>query len=831
MEINQEDLLKIALDRLDQEGLWFTTKDDKLYANAKDLYKLDEYGELTNKAKERLVNEVMQYLGDGASFLIEAVDQWIEDNLIEGILGYVDTLAMNFEIPEVTEEVTAYSENGIKDLGAEESEEADQLKDHTEKKTESKKLTEGVSWEYYNKFDGVNDKYFVPSGEGETLASQIVVAINQLIYKWYNDGDVYDNSSPCGLTGGANDMSSYANWLAKYVDGAKEILDTIFNLDYGDEGEYEKILRRLADEYLDLDFLKTAEVPKEGSIYNCDGPYKFEEMPEDEDLYESKKIIESKNNFEVNSFKELVEYAISTGWFDYDNADYYAEIMLEYLPKSIARKYDISDANQDTLKDIVNQMSNKQLEEFVKDYLEGDIDEYPPLNNGFVDTIFAYEWVNGKPIADLKDESLYESKENKMFKKKIESSETVWVVSGNYGEGWERLCVEDSKKEAEERLKEYDENEPEYPHRIMPRSVKFLENKKIEESLKSIVPELWKHKGEMPKIVYDFFNYDKGNIVAQDDRFWIEKHSQYTEIPDEQYDAVIDFVKKIFPTYKSLYEGKGIKITEEKSRLDGDETYVAKNSFGYNTIGLIIDNEGKQFQLVDGQVMNIFDKHKKLSKTMIRQKVQELVSNGYKEYKGYGSLAEGVEEKKVTESTSKSNLKSDGTWIVGNIEIDGNVYKVNAKVFLEGSEFGIDDGPVSKLWVAEGNKCIINYDRGWDIEPTEELKPVYQEILKQVIEFRNKNPYKVSESIEKALAEAFKKPLTEGNVIPRDWNKITYKSKIDTNAGKAGTIFEVTKDDFDTIETNTETGETFLVNWGLIRNPNLAEIIDIEKKV
>jgi hypothetical protein len=40
-------------------------------------------------------------------------------------------------------------------------------------------------------------------------------------------------------------------------------------------------------------------------------------------------------------------------------------------------------------------------------------------------------------------------------------------VQGNYGQGFETVCSEDSRKEALVRLREYRENEPEYPHRIV----------------------------------------------------------------------------------------------------------------------------------------------------------------------------------------------------------------------------------------------------------------------------------------------------------------------------------------------------------------------------
>ena len=70
-----------------------------------------------------------------------------------------------------------------------------------------------VDWSYYDKpeFKAINSEYLPARGEGETKATQIVTAVNKLVYKWYNDGDVFDNTG--ALSGWANDLSSYANWL------------------------------------------------------------------------------------------------------------------------------------------------------------------------------------------------------------------------------------------------------------------------------------------------------------------------------------------------------------------------------------------------------------------------------------------------------------------------------------------------------------------------------------------------------------------------------------------------------------------------------------------
>lgn len=168
------------------------------------------------------------------------------------------------------------------------------------------KMTESVNWDYYNKFDEITDKYMSSQGEGETLASQIVTAINKLVYKWYNDGDVFDNVHS-SLSGWANDLSSYANWLYKYCEESKPILYDIYGM--GDESDYETLLQELADACLNEEFLKEFEKPKQGSIYNCDGPFEFSEYNEDEeeeDYYdddeyldnmdESKRLNEERND-------------------------------------------------------------------------------------------------------------------------------------------------------------------------------------------------------------------------------------------------------------------------------------------------------------------------------------------------------------------------------------------------------------------------------------------------------------------------------------------------------------------------------------------------------
>ena len=140
----------------------------------------------------------------------------------------------------------------------------------------------GVSWSYFNKFDDILNKYMPSTGEGKTMASQLVTAVNKLVYKWYNDGDVYDNTH--SLDGLANDLSSYANWLYKYIPESSDILIDVYNV--RDDSEYENLLKMLCDELLVEDLLnKYALKPSINSIYssNLKNPFKFIEYDDDDD--------------------------------------------------------------------------------------------------------------------------------------------------------------------------------------------------------------------------------------------------------------------------------------------------------------------------------------------------------------------------------------------------------------------------------------------------------------------------------------------------------------------------------------------------------------------
>lgn len=140
-----------------------------------------------------------------------------------------------------------------------------------------------VNWSYYDKkeFEKLNEMYLPISGEGETKANQIVVAVNKLVYKWYNDGDVFDNTH--ALSGWANDLSDFANWLAEHTE-AGQILDKI--ADCIDDSDYEDLLKELADKLLDGEYLaEQHKLEKVGTVYDCAGKFSFVDYDDDDDEY------------------------------------------------------------------------------------------------------------------------------------------------------------------------------------------------------------------------------------------------------------------------------------------------------------------------------------------------------------------------------------------------------------------------------------------------------------------------------------------------------------------------------------------------------------------
>ena len=127
-----------------------------------------------------------------------------------------------------------------------------------------------------------------------------------------------------------------------------------------------------------------------------------------------------------------------------------------------------------------------------------------------------------------------------------------------------------------------------------------------------------------------------------------------------------------------------------------------------------------------------------------------------------------MKKKKLNESIMK-NLKEyvnilnigpeprdkEGLWLKGEVEINNKAYNFSAKVYMEPSEFGINGGKVSKLCIGDDEKCILNYDRGWDILDKMITPDILEDMVEALETFRDENPYEV---IDESLKEDFWNP-------------------------------------------------------------------------
>ena len=80
-------------------------------------------------------------------------------------------------------------------------------------------------------------------------------------------------------------------------------------------------------------------------------------------------------------------------------------------------------------------------------------------------------------------------------------------------------------------------------------------------------------------------------------------------------------------------------------------------------------------------------------------------------------------------SRSINLIDNNDLWHEGALKVYGSSYRYWAKVYDEGSEYGIDGGRVSKLMIKRDGESVVNYDRGWDVEPTDEHTQLAMEII------------------------------------------------------------------------------------------------------
>ena len=58
------------------------------------------------------------------------------------------------------------------------------------------------------------------------------------------------------------------------------------------------------------------------------------------------------------------------------------------------------------------------------------------------------------------------------------------------------------------------------------------------------------------------------------------------------------------------------------------------------------------------------------------------------------------------------------TWTMATATVAGKTYQIQMVCFEEPSQYGIGEGRISKLYIADADHTMLaNYDRGWDKRP------------------------------------------------------------------------------------------------------------------
>lgn len=129
--------------------------------------------------------------------------------------------------------------------------------------------------------------------------------------------------------------------------------------------------------------------------------------------------------------------------------------------------------------------------------------------------------------------------------------------------------------------------------------------------------------------------------------------------------------------------------------------------------------------------------------------IQAIKSRGEKIRLRKESMRKGIKEGlRFLSDPWKGRFSKSDNWVSGELEYNGATYKVQAKVFDEPSQYGINNGRISKLWVKEdGYPVAIDYDRGWvDAPPHNE--DLLNFVMKEVEKFKDKHPTPKGEKVE-----------------------------------------------------------------------------------
>lgn len=160
--------------------------------------------------------------------------------------------------------------------------------------------------------------------------------------------------------------------------------------------------------------------------------------------------------------------------------------------------------------------------------------------------------------------------------------------------------------------------------------------------------------------------------------------------------------------------------------------------------------------------------------------IQAIKSRGEKVRLRKESVRKGIKESlHFLSDPWKGRFSKSDNWVGGELEYSGATYKVQAKVFDEPSQYGINNGRISKLWVKEdGYPVAIDYDRGWvdGVPPYNE--DLLNFVMKEVEKFKDKHPTPKGKGIKESaddLSRLLKRGLKPMELCKRIGNHVDFE--------------------------------------------------------
>lgn len=134
-------------------------------------------------------------------------------------------------------------------------------------------------WDDFNDVSKRLEPYLEIKGQGTTMASQVAACVSNLVYHFFNDGDIFDTTHHLKTT--CNDFSARANWLYLNQPATRPVLDRIEKV--RTKGDYADLLFDLCEIY-DADTLASlAKEPAKEDIYKSKCKFSCEEEEDDDD--------------------------------------------------------------------------------------------------------------------------------------------------------------------------------------------------------------------------------------------------------------------------------------------------------------------------------------------------------------------------------------------------------------------------------------------------------------------------------------------------------------------------------------------------------------------